>query len=927
VSNATLSLLPWVRQGAVSAIDAIPDSTSPVATVSPQLTLNQQTGTIPQVSITLRGPADVIGIDANQVVRTDPRPGTADFEPNCFPSVEFDRPDFPWLFTPTQPGTDNRLRPWLCLITVRKQDGVTLSSTPNAPLPILTIDSPAVPANELPDLTDSWAWAHAQVAADKSAIDSAFAGGPELTLSRLISPRFLEHDTDYIACVVPTFDVGRKTGLGEPATPGSSDWTLAPAWSSAAQTPVRLPVYYYWEFRTGQQGDFESLARRLTAGVPEGVGTRTIDVSHPCFDAAGASTLEMEGALVAASSSLIVPGAPALPDPIPADFKVHLASIINPPTQARATSDTSDPVLAPPLYGQWHAATPVVFPDGTSWLDQLNLDPRWRAAAALGTTVIQRNQDALMASAWEQAAALQQANQRARQMQLSLAVGGILRQRHFATTAVTEDMALRIAAPAFARLPAGPKSMLTYQTTRTWLPVAANRAAMRRIGRQRGPLTRRVASKGNFSRSPDRTWTASLNQTFVPNPPSAPQPPPAPQYTSLPSLALFTQALQYTTDNPPLPQSYYGAFFVAAEGAPVTAPGTLSLQKRAEAPDFFRSAAQDHLARVFPPRPTVIRPQFIISSFGSVKQTVLDNTDPQIVLPKLFNAVVSTGDRVLAPTAKGVTPTGVETVMAAPYFPQPMYETLRDISRDWLLLGVDKVEPDTVLGLQTNRRFVESYMVGLNHEMGRELLWRGYPTDQRGTYFDHFWGNGVPNTAPSDITNLNLWSVTDPVTKRLTRQLGDATGTTSTDEFVMVMRSSLLRRYPNAVIYMAPAQNVGTASNPVLVPNITAPEVLPSFSGSMQPDIAFFGFPVTPGAAAGTDGTLGYYVIIQEHPTEPRFGIDAEITTSGTYVSVAAPPSSLNVTGWNTNAAATARITRRLPVRMAIHAARLISST
>ena len=30
-------------------------------------------------------------------------------------------------------------------------------------------------------------------------------------------------------------------------------------------------------------------------------------------------------------------------------------------------------------------------------------------------------------------------------------------------------------------------------------------------------------------------------------------------------------------------------------------------------------------------------------------------------------------------------------------------------------------------------------MAGLNHEMARELLWRGYPTDQRGTVFRRFW--------------------------------------------------------------------------------------------------------------------------------------------------------------------------------------------
>ena len=34
-------------------------------------------------------------------------------------------------------------------------------------------------------------------------------------------------------------------------------------------------------------------------------------------------------------------------------------------------------------------------------------------------------------------------------------------------------------------------------------------------------------------------------------------------------------------------------------------------------------------------------------------------------------------------------------------------------------------------------------MVGLNHEMARELLWREYPTDQRGSYFRQFWDASV----------------------------------------------------------------------------------------------------------------------------------------------------------------------------------------
>ena len=33
-----------------------------------------------------------------------------DFEPNCFPSIEFDRADFPWLFTPARANTNGQLR-------------------------------------------------------------------------------------------------------------------------------------------------------------------------------------------------------------------------------------------------------------------------------------------------------------------------------------------------------------------------------------------------------------------------------------------------------------------------------------------------------------------------------------------------------------------------------------------------------------------------------------------------------------------------------------------------------------------------------------------------------------------------------------------------------------------------------------------------
>ena len=57
--------------------------------------------------------------------------------------------------------------------------------------------------------------------------------------------------------------------------------------------------------------------------------------------------------------------------------------------------------------------------------------------------------------------------------------------------------------------------------------------------------------------------------------------------------------------------------------------------------------------------------------------------------------------------------------------------------------GLEQVPANTVTLLETNPEFVESFLVGLNAEMSSELLWRNYPTDQRGTFFRQFWDTCV----------------------------------------------------------------------------------------------------------------------------------------------------------------------------------------
>ncbi len=213
--------LPWVRRGTAGTIQKADDLSPDLAariSVPVKLLINDTQSV--NVSVGLLGPAEATGLDRQQIVRTDPKPGTTTFEPNYLAAIEFDRPDLPWLFTPAKPGVNGKLRPWLCLIVVKKQPGVTLRSDRSVPLPVLEIAAPAIPADELPDLAESWAWAHAQISAAKGAsadeLKRILAAEPAHSVSRILCPRLLQPLTDYLACLVPAFEVGRKATLNLP---------------------------------------------------------------------------------------------------------------------------------------------------------------------------------------------------------------------------------------------------------------------------------------------------------------------------------------------------------------------------------------------------------------------------------------------------------------------------------------------------------------------------------------------------------------------------------------------------------------------------------------------------------------------------------------------------------------------------------------
>jgi hypothetical protein len=948
-ATANYVFLPWVRRGAAADIQA-PDALGPgqAGAVGVPVKLRVNDAHDIDRPVRLYGPGDVTGIDPRPVVRIEPANLATDFEPNYFPAIEFDSPDFPWLFTPARAGPSERLRPWLCLVVVGKQEGVTLHTDPGLPLPVLEIKEPARPELELPDLSESWAWAHTQVIgspAEAAALRGALAGDPALTVSRLLCPRRLDPSTDYLACVVPAFELGCKAGLGEAIT-ADDEQKLAPAWASTPfPARVKLPVYYHWDFRTGTGDDFETLVGLLTPrdadDLPPQVGKRLVDISRPGFAVMPplpeGTTVELKGALSIADS----PSA-EWPNEVRDHFQAALKQLLDAPWQAMKAEPQSDPLLAPPIYGCWQAARhlveivpdPPAPPPARAWLHELNLDPRHRAVAALGTQAVQAEQEQLMAAAWEQLGEITRVNQLRRQAQLGRAVNTVQYTKVFSRLA--EEAFFKIVAPARSRLvvvepqPDQPptasarKTMLARAIAGSSVPSSVVSAPIRRLSSPRSAISRRSVRSGGatmggmldlFNRGSGPSQAVPDNGAVTIDKVSQgvqdainssggliwnPDPPPHWEHPSVTLMRMLdTFRLANISD---------GAV-TSTQPPPDTPP---------ELPEAIR-AHQDYLSQAFTSSALGPRPSLDVMS------ATLAGLDPRTTIPARVNvSLVITGDA-------GQAGDDLAPVMDAPEFPQPMYEALRDLSADYLFPGLDLVPPNTVTLLETNPKFVESFLVGLNAEMARELLWRDYPTDQRGTYFRQFWDTSGADGEP-DIKKISEWG--DRVLGKNARAGG---------KLVLLLRGDLLRRYPNSVIYAVAAVSTGGRLNLSSDPE---DEKHPLFRGTL-PDATFLGFDLTRDAVIADPG---WFFVIQQQPTEPRFGLDAadfskpppELTTWNslswqhladtepglkalTHASTRTVLPSIGGVTWGQTAAHQAFITLQRPVRIAIHASKLIS--
>ena len=1041
-ANASYRFLSYVRggmSGLVSAVDnlgrgaPIPAIATvaidiPVTGADYQDVAAPKPDTTVSNQVSLHGPGDITGINPRQIIRTFPKDRATSAETTMFPLIEFDRPDLPWMFTPAQATPDARLRPWMCLVVVERRDGITFGPRPGKPLPVLEISVPASVAAELPDPADAWLWAHAQVVGQsggevKAVLDPTLSS---LTLSRLIAPRNLKADTAYLACVVPTFEVGRKAGLGETVTP-ADEAALVPAWTLAA-TSVTLPVYAHFVFSTAIAGDFESLAELLVPRpAPLTLGHRPMDVTHP---GSGLPDI-MPPDLTTDGAIFDLQGALRSPDYAPTDWPqsartpyVDRLTVDLNAAHQRAKPNAALPVgeltVGPPLYGQWHAAAPQI--DGTEpmWFRELNLDPGNRVTASLAGAVVEADGEELMASAWDQIGVVNEANRALRAAQLGREIAQCLYDRH--VVKIVANDALHATAAVHARILSDGVHTVEAVVAKSALPLPAASTAMRRMLRATGPLARswreaatstlsvttRLAT-GNFlaspnARTPDGAVTLSApgpvlgealaaqvaarlgtqspgaaglaqhiveQNAIVTSGPSMVEgatavhiaPPSAVSFgavateltardrTAASSVAVqpvITRRLEINAATHALAPSIFDrvraratAFQSSPLGSVLFGPPSPSVG--ADSADAFaiRSVAASFATRILVAADAPARALAPSLAIADVRSTIAAALQPESsILARMnhrFNIDLTTrvgyGEVLIRDPLAGI--------MAAPVFSRPMYEALRDRYQEFLVPGLESIPPNTITLVATNPKFVEAFLVGLNHEMARKLLWREYPTDQRGTYFKRFWGE------TDDIVPIPGF---DPNTGLGTHVAGGAQ-----PHLVLLVRGELLRRYPSAIVYAMPAR--GGQEKPVFD---EARIIRPIFRGSLKPDVTFVGFPLTEAQVrAGipnSDPTLAeeYWFFIAEHPTEPRFGLhnpqwDLPIATPTSpddvtwahvartpvelatlaYAPTSAPfaplagahlgPAPIDVR-YGQDAGAQAHITYRNPVRVAMHA-------
>ncbi len=720
--------------------------------------------------VQLLRPCSISGVRSAAIRRTEPswENRNLEFEPNYLASIEFNSPDLPWRVSMDEPAEGRRM-PWLALVVLAdgeyesihggdEQAGVTIARGVHA---VRVLDT-----RILPPVEQAGAWAHVHVNgaigdvfSDTSALD---ASSPLAVTSRLLAARRLEPNTSYTAFLVPTYACGRDRGLnpgGEHTHSNGFAWSHPNQSTPGTRTEVILPVYQSWAFATSTMGDIEALIERLTPTIADPLtGSRPMQVSDTqAYGVAipADASFRYDGAIVASDL-------PAAPD-TPRSTAERLSDVLNYPDRVRAGEQPLSPdALGPPIYGQWHAQRRRVSATSTSsdWLDALNLKVPNRAAAGLGAEVVRRDQEDLVAEAWRQVGDVVEARRRLCAAQFGYLVSKRAYRRNVAP--LSDERLLLMTSPVHAQ---------TREPGRATLRSEIEGSGVRGLPKSRHA---RVLAEPHTLKKLGVAATVETTVGKIADSTSAlrPQRP-----------ELHDPALAYAHSTPPIEETNDRGFEARVDGDEIRGRFARSVLGAMTSPDrgLLRLRVNDDGVIVGP------APLDVAEAGSEIREAI----DPSTSIPARVNRQID-GVKLDSPSAL------CRAAMPAPEISRPMYEPLRDLDLSLLVPGISEIPSNSTSLLSVNSDFVESYLAGANSEFAAELLWRGYPTDLRGSYFRSFWDYAGES---SDITDMTSWS----------GQLGsNAPEGRVDDPLVLLIRGDVVRRYPSLAIYLAAANHIAS---------------------------------------------------------------------------------------------------------------------
>ncbi len=860
---------------------------------------------------------------------------------------------------------------------------------------------------------------------------------PDQVYCRLMSPRKLEPNTAYCAFLVPAFETGRLAGLEQPTEDIIAQLPSWDANGARGEMPVYFEWFFRtgqnMDFEALVKA-LEPIALDPRVGIRDMDCSRPGFVQR---DNAMAEIPGTDPQIIGLEGALKSPATVSTVFPKPSGdhgFQTELQKIVNLQFEVIGEDTSGDPIISVPLYGANHAKRKkdnVVKLDVSSewWVQDLNRDPRTRVPAGFGTLVVQKNQENYMRKAWEDVDAVIEANKKLKLAQFHMNIA----QKHALKSfqPLAQNVLLGISKPLMPKVMGSPTT-LHYQLEESTLPTAMYSSAFRSLMRPKGRLVQRLGgskavdypklvdavNQGRISAGKPKVAPAGIPTVDQFATQIAPKAIPKwlawfmknalwfllglmvlliilalifklyPVFAGIAIVALFgfllvakrnkdrksaTSASETLADPEKALQGFASIpqqpkFTLVLSDEASTPPSTAtSAGKDSVEGANYRLALGDFLKRVAPKQPEIKRVSFNVAN---AYQKMANAINPQVSFPLYLKSFL------LFPAYLDIfKPDKLYPAMQYPDFEEPMYKKLLDISEEFLLPNLKLIPNNCISLLKTNQKFIESYMVGLNHEMGRELLWREYPTDQRGSYFRQFWDVSGLIKAPEpsktaaqiaeeskDIRPIHLWDWNEKLTKYFDTKLGrhnnrDAEG--DAEQTVLVIRGDLLRRYPRTVIFAQKALAGTGDGHREIDLDLTAAEFetmvkFPLYRAEINPDIKLFGFDLTIDQCKGTapspgfpGDTFGWFFVIQEVPGEPRFGMDitfdegsdglswddlawTQLPSNTQFITKTAVPTiglpAPEKAKWASDSANMASILLQKPVMVAVHAKEMLEN-